>query len=635
MLTRYKGVDVNPHTVHNLIRTIVSSKQCQANDNDPHLRSIILSFRPDLADSALSTDRLLITALKDCQKKDVTYNYKYETTTTNNNNNNNDPEEHHVANSSPPDIFIRIWRLGNVEREEACVLAASVRDLCNSVLRNVYPDFDPDRDGSAATLLKLCTEARYTKRYAYEENQAMGREVAELERELLESRSKVAELLASFSNFKSEYEKRFNLVVEKNQYSENEVATLELTLLDRQEELKRLQDKHELLLSQFNETQHRLEEKEGACKEHLSNIAYLKSELNQLSENERERMVVLEAKHAETVRSLTQKLQLKETEMGTIEERSVQSSAYADEMARQLNQTRRDNDLLRSKAMDLDQEVLGLKDKLKSYHVENASLAARVKDLSSISVQDADSNAELQALNQKLKKECDQSLLQTDSLKRENEELKRKLEQVIREHDETTDDAERSYNLQKGEINRLRLELDRVQAALEAANDDVKIANAKIAEQAKTIDYCNYEIDAMAKLQNTTSTLASSSKEGAKTTKIPIKHKLVPDKPPAAKHKVAKKSGSLNWDVNKVYGVKNQEQLRRLIDEFVQKNKNVKEWDVYNKFLSCTDSTMKQLEENPEFQRLDKDFKEILVKQRDVIHDNISNDEESSLFSNV
>ena len=661
MLTRYKGVDVNPHTVHNLIRTI-ATRQSNTNDNDQALRSIIFSFRPDLSKSALSTDLLLIRVLKDCNKKEVTYNYKYET---------NNHDEQHVAAVSPPpapsDIFIKMWRLDNVDREEACVLAAAVRDLCYAVLKNTHPEFDPDNDHSAATLLKLCTEVRYTKQYVYEESQAMDREVQELENELRESRAKVAELLASFSNFKSEWEKKCHIACEKNQKSESDVARLQFLVLQRDELINSLQTKNKQMNDELESSRETLkqatrdqiervkniEDLTLIINEQTSRIQYLEDQSRDVDKSNDTRLVLLQKEHSEKVRVLEQKHAMKledlSAELSQFKQQYVQQSTLAEELQQRLQKTEDQNKLLQAQAIDthmnksmIQTSLDDTQARLNNIIKENVMLKSEIDTLKTINAQDAESNVELQTVNNKLKKDYDSVSLQLDVQIKKYEELHKELEKTLRENDEHTDSADRMYNLQKGELNRLEMELDRTVDKLNEVTKELKNANAKINEQDKTIEHCNYEIRALStnktavdrpkvsphskkKLDITKEPMEQP--EVSKKSKLPIKHKLDTNTESLIQ-KIAKKN--LTWDVNKLYGVKTQADLDKLIAQITLTNRKNKDWPIYSKFLSCNNVELDKLKENPEFLGLDDDFKRLLVKQREIVD---TPEQENSLFS--
>ncbi|AKN63390.1 desmoplakin [Agrotis segetum granulovirus] len=84
-LTRYRGVDITPTQVHNLIKTIARQgttiRYGCANNNDfeRKVRDILLAYHPQL--HGLSTDQLLIRALSNTKNKETTYNYNYITKT--------------------------------------------------------------------------------------------------------------------------------------------------------------------------------------------------------------------------------------------------------------------------------------------------------------------------------------------------------------------------------------------------------------------------------------------------------------------------------------------------------------------------------------------------------------------------
>lgn len=84
ILTRYKGVDVTPHTFNNLIKTItnhrsISNTSSSKNDFEEKIRDIILAFNPSLKKNSadMTTEHLLISSLKVGDKKEVTHNYNY------------------------------------------------------------------------------------------------------------------------------------------------------------------------------------------------------------------------------------------------------------------------------------------------------------------------------------------------------------------------------------------------------------------------------------------------------------------------------------------------------------------------------------------------------------------------------
>ncbi|QOD40063.1 desmoplakin [Matsumuraeses phaseoli granulovirus] len=86
ILTRYRGVDVTPHTFNNLIKTI-SSNRCVTDNSasktnfEERIREIILAFNPRyrIASKDMSTEYLLINTLKVNDKKEITHNYNYNT----------------------------------------------------------------------------------------------------------------------------------------------------------------------------------------------------------------------------------------------------------------------------------------------------------------------------------------------------------------------------------------------------------------------------------------------------------------------------------------------------------------------------------------------------------------------------
>ncbi|ABY47826.1 desmoplakin [Helicoverpa armigera granulovirus] len=660
MLTRYKGVDVNPHTVHNLIRTIVN-KQSSTNDNDNVLRSIIFSFRPDLSKSLLSTDNLLIRILKDCNKKEITYNYKYET--------NNHDEQHVAATTSPPsDIFIKMWRLNNVDREEACVVAAAVRDLCYAVLKNYDPNYDPDNDSSAATLLKLCTEVRYTKQYAYEESQAMNREMQDLEKELLNSRARVAELLATFSNSKSEWEKESNVAWETKQKSENEVARLEYLLLERnqvvdslQTNIVKLTDKlndvtknYELVTREHMECGREVENLTSTIKEQASRIQYLEEQSKNAEDSINTRLVLLEKEHAEIVRVIKEKHALKvqelDAKLSMLNQTYLQQVTFAEELQQRVRKAEEQNLHMQAQIIDArtttstsQTDLDNMRVQLNNTSKDNALLQSKIKKLESINNQDAESNAELQSVNQKLKKENDKILLQLDTQTKKCDDLQKDLDTALKEIDDNTDESNRTYNLQKGEINRLQVELNSASEKLTQLTKELSDAQIQIDDQHKTIEYCNYEIRALSNINNAvvdgkkpklsprgdkkSVTSPVIKPETSKKSKLPIKHKLDTHNENLTQ-KIAKRP--LTWDVNKLYGVKTQADLDKLIAQIKVTNSNNKDWPVYNKFLSCTNVEFDKLKDNPEYQGLDDNFKNLLIKQREFV-DPI--EPEQSLFS--
>ncbi|ACZ63580.1 desmoplakin [Pieris rapae granulovirus Wuhan] len=86
ILTRYKGVDVTPHTFNNLIKTItnqrsVSNTSASKTNFEDKIREIILAFNPNLKKSSadMTTEYLLINCLKVNEKKEVTHTYNYNT----------------------------------------------------------------------------------------------------------------------------------------------------------------------------------------------------------------------------------------------------------------------------------------------------------------------------------------------------------------------------------------------------------------------------------------------------------------------------------------------------------------------------------------------------------------------------
>ncbi|AEB00384.1 desmoplakin [Clostera anachoreta granulovirus] len=86
ILTRYRGVDVTPHTFNNLIKTIASQRSISNTSQnktkfEERIREIILAFNPSLKNSSrdMTTEYLLINSLKFNDKKEVTHTYNYNT----------------------------------------------------------------------------------------------------------------------------------------------------------------------------------------------------------------------------------------------------------------------------------------------------------------------------------------------------------------------------------------------------------------------------------------------------------------------------------------------------------------------------------------------------------------------------
>ncbi|APO13981.1 desmoplakin [Plodia interpunctella granulovirus] len=82
-LTRYRGVDVTPHTFNNLLKTIAQRSTSNTSTTktkfEERIRDIILKFNPALERSSadMSTEYLLINSLRMGDKKEVTHNYNY------------------------------------------------------------------------------------------------------------------------------------------------------------------------------------------------------------------------------------------------------------------------------------------------------------------------------------------------------------------------------------------------------------------------------------------------------------------------------------------------------------------------------------------------------------------------------
>ncbi|UXX41906.1 desmoplakin [Psilogramma increta granulovirus] len=84
ILTRYKGVDVTPHTFNNLIKTItnqrsINNTSTSKNDFEDRIREIILAFNPTLKKNGayMTTEYMLVNTLKGTDKKEVTHTYNY------------------------------------------------------------------------------------------------------------------------------------------------------------------------------------------------------------------------------------------------------------------------------------------------------------------------------------------------------------------------------------------------------------------------------------------------------------------------------------------------------------------------------------------------------------------------------
>nr|ARX71966.1 desmoplakin [Erinnyis ello granulovirus] len=84
ILTRYKGVDVTPHTFNNLIKTItnqksISNTSASKTEFEDRIREIILAFNPTLKKNGayMTTEYMLVNTLKDTDKKEVTHTYNY------------------------------------------------------------------------------------------------------------------------------------------------------------------------------------------------------------------------------------------------------------------------------------------------------------------------------------------------------------------------------------------------------------------------------------------------------------------------------------------------------------------------------------------------------------------------------
>ncbi|AGQ20356.1 desmoplakin [Clostera anastomosis granulovirus A] len=86
ILTRYRGVDVTPHTFNNLMKTIASQRSISNTSQnktkfEERIREIILAFNPSLKNSSrdMTTEYLLINSLKLNDKKQITHTYNYNT----------------------------------------------------------------------------------------------------------------------------------------------------------------------------------------------------------------------------------------------------------------------------------------------------------------------------------------------------------------------------------------------------------------------------------------------------------------------------------------------------------------------------------------------------------------------------
>ncbi|UYE99080.1 MAG: hypothetical protein [Betabaculovirus sp.] len=121
ILTRYKGVDVTPHTFNNLIKTITNQKSISNNSTsktefEDRIREIILAFNPMLKKNGayMTTEYMLVNTLKGADKKEVTHTYNYNNWgengggSNNNNLNNDDVTMETVANNEDEEYFIDV-----------------------------------------------------------------------------------------------------------------------------------------------------------------------------------------------------------------------------------------------------------------------------------------------------------------------------------------------------------------------------------------------------------------------------------------------------------------------------------------------------------------------------------------------
>ncbi|AMF83859.1 desmoplakin [Cnaphalocrocis medinalis granulovirus] len=164
MLTRYRGVDVTPHTFNSLLNTIATQRSitnvsCSKTEFEDRIRSIILTFNPSMRKTchSMTTEYLLINTLKINEQKQVTHNYNYNTWNKQRaDNNDNDNSRHSIK-----DNFY--YSDDDDDSDGGGGGGGETQKIINSCLREMS-DFEWTYDRFVQVLKKLDITKSYTKK---------------------------------------------------------------------------------------------------------------------------------------------------------------------------------------------------------------------------------------------------------------------------------------------------------------------------------------------------------------------------------------------------------------------------------------------------------------------------------------
>ncbi|ABQ52045.1 hypothetical protein SlGVgp102 [Spodoptera litura granulovirus] len=603
MLTRYRGVDINQNTVNNLIRTIVNQHGPSSTDCDSRIRSILFSHRPDLIKklSNLPTESLLIRCLQDNNKKEISYNYNYNTTNTSSNsgkNNKYDDEDDFVGGGIVSlkrlpqnitlllqDVIVGGWS-AEKERSILKLLLTYFDDGIQYI--NLFTSTTEDfletlnkhwrlNGVDSRSMLQLLDAMRSTivpnsiSTYSVDDMMEMcNKDEKEV---LLREVAELEERLERVQTQRNMYENESNKYRAQISMSENEIAKLNYQLLEKNKSVEELYKECEDVKIQYNTLKSEYNMMSEQVKNLFNEVSRLKTEVSiKNDESDKFRTALAEARGINSV--------------------LMEKNASSD-----------DANLIRAQYLDKCNETDLLKHDIAKYLGIIEELQKQIDRLKVVNDED---EIERDKLLQEVSR-CGRLEQELAMVKDLNSKLSEENKTLIAQTIEAEDSVERinqSYNLKQGELNKTRVELDNIMKNYREVRQKLEEAEKEINEKDKTIDYCNYEIE----------TLSAANSQ--------------------IKRKVPKRKKELTWDVNKLYGVKSEQELNDLIASISVKNRKSKNWSVYEKFLNAKPVSVSELKQNPEFDNLDEDFVKLLEKKNEFETNNTYMEEENSLFSN-
>ncbi|AAG27392.1 PxORF94 peptide [Plutella xylostella granulovirus] len=617
MITRYRGVDITPHTVNNLIKTIASHGS-KPYGNDAHLQDIIFAYDPSLKKlSHLSITNLLILALKNNNVKETTYNYNYR------DNSSIINTDKTVDNLTPTSVARQLNRIIS-DGWDYNVIADVIKDFSRR--------FD---DGDDAIMLMNSVRQQYDK-YVNKLHEDTFRTVWRLDTtDYVRFVTQLREcLLRLFNN--EPFDTDVQCIEYLNRVIQNKYAELDSVKNAYDTQLQNIETNMTQIKVQLQHTNTTLEDERAKCakliyennelKEHVEQLndalnaavdenATLKCDnetfRDTLDKFEKERQDELDKMHTtfanfesrfsghtdEEYEQVELKNEQLQNEIVLLKEQinTLKQQAYS--VSKQLYDKTHESQLHQASYLDKCQELIQIKEEhqmdleaIKNEHnvtykdlIHQLTLAS---DANTKSYNEYFSN--IQENNEQHKKNI-------EHLQSKIKQLTDKIVNINDQHEKALDETEHTLLLREGKMAALENEIVQLKKEIDALQDTVKkIDNDnKECEREKT--------HLQAELDETLNQLA----------RTPLKRKNDSPTPTTTK----KKQNELNWNLNKLYKIKDEDDLKKIIQDLKEKNKHKKDWELYDKFLTCSTADIKL---NPGYHSLDANFKKLLDRKEEI-----------------